>query len=317
MSLTRPLPPGKHPNVKQERNFKELVQFKCSRRWVLAGLGSASLGALALASQNMPAVAALGTAGAVGFAYATVIEPRLPVLERVTVRLPNLPPQLEGLRIGQLSDQHLGVPHTRTNTAWAIQQMHNEQPDLIALTGDFVNTETAIPGLHDLFCTLRAPLGVYAVTGNHDHWEGVDDIRAQLEPLGVRFLNNENCRLRWRGAEFWLAGIDDMWYGAPDLHAALQGIPGGAFTVLLAHEPDFADIAALRPVDLQLSGHTHGGHIHLPLLGSPCLPHHGLRYVSGLVRVKDMQLYVTRGLGGMPVRFNCPPEATILTLARA
>jgi hypothetical protein len=251
-----------------------------------------------------------------GLAYSTLVEPRLPVLERVTLRLPTLPPQLDGLRIGQLSDMHLGYMHTSENTHWAVQQVMREQPDLIVLTGDFVSFHSAIELLPDLFRPLRAPLGVYAITGNHDHWEGVDDILAVLEPLGITFLINANTCLNWRGGEFWLAGIDDLWYGVPDLHDTLAGIPEGAFTVMLAHEPDFADVIAQHNVQVQLSGHTHGGHIAMPGLGSPCLPHHGVRYVSGVVQVGAMQVYVSRGLGGFPLRFNCRPEASIVTLRR-
>jgi hypothetical protein len=195
--------------------------------------------------------------------------------------------------------------------------MIDEQPDLIVLTGDFVSKHHAIAELPELLRPLRAPLGVYAITGNHDHWEGAEEICEQLETLGIVCLLNTNRCLHWQGGSFWLAGIDDMWYGTPDLHAALAGIPDDAFRILLAHEPDFADVASLRDIPLQLSGHTHGGHIVLPLLGSPCLPHHGLRYISGLSQTGGTQVYVTRGLGGFPVRFNCPPEATILTLQTA
>jgi hypothetical protein len=301
---------------KRERSFREMIQVRCSLRWVGAGVGLGIASGLAIYWGGLPVAAALGAAGLSGLGYAMFVEPRLPVLERVTLRLPDLPPELDGLRIGQLTDQHLGSLHSRVNTRWSVQQMLNEQPDLLVLTGDFVNNEEAINDLADLFRPLKAPLGVYAITGNHDHWEGVEEIYEQLEPLGIEFLVNSNRCLQWRGADFWLAGIDDMWYGTPDLHAALEGIPEKAFTVLLAHEPDFAEIAAPRNIHLQLSGHTHGGHIVLPVLGPPCLPFHGLRYVSGLAYVDTMQVYVSRGLGGFPLRFNCLPEATIHTLRR-
>lgn len=277
-------------------------------------LGLTSMAALAVRIGGLPAAALLGSAGMAALTYITLIEPRMPVLERVTLHLPQLPPELAGLRIGQLSDLHLGVLHSAANTRWAVQQMLRERPDLIVLTGDFVSLKCAIGELTPLLRPLHAPLGVYAILGNHDHWEGVDAIRSQLEPLGITFLVNANTRLRWRSREFWLAGVDDMWYGHPDLKAALDHIPADAFTILLAHEPDFADIAAQRNVHLQLSGHTHGGHVQLPGLGTLCLPHHGLNYISGLKRVESLQLYVARGLGGLPVRLNCPPEATLLTL---
>jgi hypothetical protein len=259
---------------------------------------------------RFPTFATIGTVAA----YSTMIEPRRPVLERVTLRFPSLPPELDGLRIGHLSDFHLGFPNGLKNTRWAVKQMLLEQPDVLVLTGDFVSFRRSIPDLPGALRTLRAPLGMYAVPGNHDHWEGLDDIRASLEPLGVRFLMNEHVCLRWRGGDLWLAGIDDMWYGKPDLNAALAGIPPHAFTILLSHAPDFADIARTRPISLQLSGHTHGGHLQLPWLGWFCVPFHGFRYVSGLEQVGTMQVYITRGLGGTPLRLNCRPDATVLTL---
>lgn len=305
-------PTTHHHNAK----FREFFQFRCSFRWAGAGL---AVGALAAAAARweplrLPTIALLGTVGAVGATYSTVVEPRCPVLERVTVRLPSLPPALDGLRIGQMGDMHLGFPHGHVNTQWAVNAMRMEQPDVLVLTGDFVSFTHTIPDLPDLFRSLTAPLGVYAVPGNHDHWEGLNAIRSHLEPLGITFLMNENRCLRWHGGELWLAGIDDMWYGIPDIETALAGVPDGACTVLLSHAPDFADTARQYGVALQLSGHTHGGHLHLPLLGWFCVPFHGIRYISGLEQVGDMQLYVTRGLGGAPLRMNCPPEATIITL---
>jgi hypothetical protein len=302
---------------KGRRNLKEMLQVRCSTRWLGMGLAGAGLGAAAVYWGGLPAALTLGTLGAVGLTYATVIEPACPVLKRVTLPLPTLPPELDGLRIGQLSDMHLGLPHTAANTRWAVAQMGREQPDMIVITGDFVSFESAIDALPELLRPLHAPLGVYAITGNHDHWEGVEAIYAQVEPLGIRFLVNANTRLSWNGGEFWLAGIDDMWYGEPDLYATLDGIPADAFTMLLAHEPDIADVAIYRNIAVQLSGHTHGGHIDLPYLGIPCLPNHGVNYASGLFALNDMLLYVSRGLGGFPLRVNCLPEATILTLRQS
>lgn len=299
-----------------KRSIKEFFQFRCSPQWVATGAITSILSGAALLHRplRVPVFVGLSTLGVTGAAYATLIEPRRPVLERVTIALPSLPPALDGLRIGHLTDFHLDFPHTRSNVQWAVQRMHEEHPDLLVITGDFVSFARAIPLLPDLLQPLQAPLGIYAVPGNHDHWEGVDDIRAQTESQGIIFLMNTSKRLSWRGSEFWLAGVDDMWYGQPDLDTALSDIPEHGFTILLAHPPDYADIAAQRPIALQLSGHTHGGHMHLPLLGWFCVPYHGFRYISGLFQAGSMHLYVSRGLGGMPMRMGCPPEATILTL---
>lgn len=298
----------------------EFFQFRCSPQWVAAtvGMGAATSAAIALSLRwrrfRLPIAAVVSAAGVAGVSYTIMLEPRRPVLERVTLRLPSLPPTLRGVRIGHLSDFHLGFPFVRSNVQWAVEQMRAEQPDLVVITGDFVSFKRAIPTLPDLLNGLHAPLGVYAVPGNHDHWEGLENIRTHLEPLGISFLMNRSTCLHWQGTPFWLAGIDDVWYGSPDLEAALHHVPPEGFTILLSHVPDFADDAARHPVALQLSGHTHGGHLQLPGLGWFCVPFYGLRYISGLFRIGTMHLYVSRGLGGVPLRLNCRPEATVLTL---
>jgi predicted MPP superfamily phosphohydrolase len=287
--------------------------------WLRASAAGASMaaGLLRLAKRGWLPLAATGVLGmAAGVAYATMIEPARPVLRHVTLRLPTLPAALDGLRIGQISDMHLGLPHTGQNTTWAVEQMRREQPDLLAFTGDFVTVYGSIAEVPGLLRGLHAPLGMYAVSGNHDYWPDLNDVHGALSVAGITLLRNERRLLRWRGGEFWLAGVEDIWRGQPDFCAALGGIPGGDFTVLLCHAPDAADEAARRGVDVQLSGHTHGGHVRLPVLGSPSLPRFGQRYVAGQYAVGAMALYVSQGLGGMPLRFGCHPEATIFTLRR-
>lgn len=319
MKHTSPALP-KRPTQRSQRRrnegraLHEFFEFECSHRYGIAALGGAAAGLLAIHTGGSAVGAALMLAGAAGLAYTTLIEPRMPTLERITLPLPGLPAALDGLRIGQLSDLHLGLLHTAHNTRWGVQQMLREQPDLLVITGDFVTLPQAIPSIAELLRPLHAPLGVYAVTGNHDYWEGVEEITAAARALGIEVLFNEHRRLTWRGAELWLAGTDDLWYGAPDLDATLHGIPPESFTLLLAHEPDCAPAAAHRGVQAQLSGHTHGGQIRLPLLGTFCLPRMGIYFAGGHYDVDGMQLYVSRGLGGMPVRFNCRPEAAIITL---
>ncbi len=295
--------------------LKEFFQFRCSRKWLGIGVAMGTLTAMTARRKGGLRLTTFATLGTVA-AYSTMVEPRRPVLERVTLRIPDLPPALDGLRIGQLSDMHLGFPHGHPNTQWAVQQMVAEQPEVLVLTGDFVSLRRAIADLPALLRPLHAPLGIYAVPGNHDHWEGLEEIRTTLEPLGIVFLMNTNRRLLWNGAEWWLLGVDDPWYGQPDLEEALRGGPADGFKVLLSHAPDFADKAIGYRIALQLSGHTHGGHVHLPLAGWLCVPFHGLRYISGLEQVGDMLLYISRGLGGAPLRLNCRPEAAVLTLRR-
>jgi predicted MPP superfamily phosphohydrolase len=259
-------------------------------------------------------VGALSLASAASLA---LLEPARPKLTRVVLRLPGLPPGLEGLRVGQIADPHLGMPHSARNLAWAVEQMRRERPDLLTLTGDFVSRHSAIPGIATLLRGLSAPLGAYAVPGNHDYWEGLPEIKDALALHGIPLLINEHRRLRWNGADLWLAGLDDMWDGRPDLVSTLRGVPRDACTLLMSHAPDIAGEAARHGVTLQLSGHTHGGHMRLPFLGPLALPRYGWLYAMGHYQVGGMALYVSRGLSGPPFRLLCAPEATIFTLRRA
>lgn len=292
-------------------------RVRYSPGWLGAAAGGALFSVAAVASGGPGAAAAIGAAGLATAAYATLVEPRRPRLERVTMRFADLPAGLDGLRIGQLSDLHLGMRYTAENARWAAEQMAAERPDLLAFTGDFVSYEHAIgdlPAVLAPLAELRPPLGAYAVPGNHDYWEGVPEIRRVLEPFGIEFLINAHRVVRHNGVAFTLAGLDDLWDGVPDLDGALRDAPAGAFTLLLAHCPDTADEAAARGVNAQLSGHTHGGHMILPLIGSFCLPRFGWRHPVGHRHVDKLQLYVSRGAGGLPLRLNCPPEATVITL---
>jgi uncharacterized protein len=304
------------PAHRPQRNRFDPARLIYSRSWFQAGAAAAGIGALALGRFGGPAGAALGTIGAAALGYMTGDEPARPSVERVTLDLPALPAALNGLQIGQITDTHLGLPQATANLEWAIEQMRREQPDLIALTGDLVGLKQGVTELPRLLGQLHAPLGVYAVPGNHDYWEGLADVNAALSLAGIPLLMNQNRRLGWNGADFWLAGVDEIWDGRPDYAAARHGVPEGGFVLLLAHSPDMADDAAVHGFALQISGHTHGGHLRLPLLGPFARPRYGVRYVMGRYQIGDMALYVSRGLGGVPLRLLCRPEITIFTLRR-
>jgi predicted MPP superfamily phosphohydrolase len=306
---------GRVPPVRRpERNPFDPMRITYTRAWLPAGAAAALVGALGLRRFGWPLAAGLGGLGAASLAYMRRFEPARPTLERITLRLPALPPALDGLRIGQITDTHLGLPFTADNLRWAVEQMRREQPDLIGLTGDLAGLREGIPEIPPLLSGLHAPLGVYAVPGNHDYWEGLADVHAALMLADIPLLMNEHRHLRWNGADFWLAGADEIWDGSPNFAAALAGVPRDAFKLLLAHSPDIADNAADYGFAVQLSGHTHGGQLRLPLIGPLARPRYGQRYVMGLYQVGAMTLYVSRGLGGLPMRLLCRPEATIFTL---
>jgi predicted MPP superfamily phosphohydrolase len=157
------------------------------------------------------------------------------------------------------------------------------------------------------------------VLGNHDHWTDPAWVSSTAESYGVTMLSNSAQRLSDAENGLWLVGVDDIWVGAGDLERALGGVPEDSSKLLLVHEPDFADKAARSGIDLQLSGHSHGGQVRLPLIGAPLLPLWGRRYPIGLQKAQAMWVYTSRGLGLIEpaVRFNCRPEVTLLTLTRA
>lgn len=201
-------------------------------------------------------------------------------------------------------------------------------PDLIVLTGDFVSepfhhgdrkkAALASEPCAELLRQMQAPHGLWAVLGNHDVMTDASRIISALQNQGVHVLVNQSVAIERSGAHFWLSGIDDAMERTPDLDGTLHKIPSDDPVVLLAHEPDYADHASRYPVDLQLSGHSHGGQIRLPLLPPLFLPPLAQKYVWGLYEVGGLTLYTNPGLGtvNIPVRMNCPPEITLLTIRR-
>jgi predicted MPP superfamily phosphohydrolase len=267
-------------------------------------------------------IAAGGFAAATGYHYAAFIEPERLTYQQQIISLPGLHPSLEGFRLVQLSDFHYSEDrNTLAYLQHVVSQANSLQPDLIVLTGDFVDSN--LDGLPDLIKTLaelKAKWGVYAVLGNHDHRRGASAVRHGLEEVGIKLLWNENVTLTGDAAALSLIGLDDWLRGRPQIRPALDSLPAHTTNILLVHEPDVADIICRYPqFHLQLSGHSHGGQIRLPLLGPLILPVLGQKYDQGYYQVEGLHLYTSRGVGTLsdvPFRFNCPPELTELILVR-
>lgn len=241
-----------------------------------------------------------------------------PSVVRVDVPMATLPAEFDGVRVALVSDLHVGPSRGRAFTQRVVDAVNAEQPDLILIAGDLVDGTVAKVG-PDLapLAQLTAPLGVFGVSGNHEFY--ADDGGRWLdlwEELGIRTLRNDRVEIVRGDGRIELAGIHDYSSPAPyepDLAAALAGSDPQAFTLLLAHEPRQAEEASDLGVDLQVSGHTHGGQMwpikYLVPLQQPIL--------EGLGTVGDTVVYTTRGAGawGPPMRIGASPEVTILELS--
>jgi uncharacterized protein len=252
--------------------------------------------------------------------YAAGFEPNDLVLERKTVKLLKLPDAFDGFRIVLLTDLHLH-PFTSANLIRRAVEISNSlKPDLVLLGGDYVcGFAEAAFELGPILESLDAKHGLFAVLGNYDHFRGDRIVLEGLRRASIPVLMNEGVRLTIGESSIFLAGLDSVCAGKPDARAAFSARKNEPVALALVHEPDYIDrLRRLVPVDLQLSGHTHGGQIRVPGLGAIVLPACGQAYVEGLYRVGASQVYTSRGVGmvRLPFRFNCPPEVTEITLAQ-
>jgi len=265
-------------------------------------------------------------AGAVALAGDSILlAPTRPRIVRQDFFLSRWPERLNGFTVAFLSDFHYDPYFSVHPLHAAIPMVNDFRPDLIVLGGDFVS----VPLIGDdrkaafaaepcarLLRQMTAPHGIWAVLGNHD--EGTDHKRVTgaLQGENIQVLANQSQAIERDGARIWLAGVNDVLSKTADLPKTLRRIPAGEAVILLAHEPDFADQAAKYPIDLQLSGHSHGGQVRIPLLPPLYLPKMAKKYIWGSHQVGSLKLYTTAGLGtiGVPIRLNCPPEITLLTL---
>ncbi|BBY19227.1 metallophosphoesterase [Mycolicibacterium litorale] len=274
-----------------------------NRRLFLARAGAVAAGAASV--------------GLVGFGAATALGP--PQVQTVPIRLRRLDPAFAGFRIAVVSDIHLGPLAGRAHTERLVRIINETGADLVAIVGDLVDGTVAELGpAAEPLRDLSAPEGTFFVTGNHEYFvEDPFSWLRELERLGVQPLRNENTAIRRGAAAFDLAGVNDLagenHSDAPDFDRALGSLDPSRPTVLMAHQPIMVSEAAARGVDLQLSGHTHGGQMW-PF-------HYAVRAVqpaiAGLSTVADTQLYVSRGAGfwGPPVRIGAPPDITVLSLS--
>lgn len=272
--------------------------------------------------KTLYAGAAFLAAGGFTSAYAFQIEPRWIEIKRIRLSFERLPEAFHGIKVVHFSDVHIGQHFNLEHLHVVSDLINKQQPDLLCFTGDlfdFTVSEDAV-STGEMLAKLQAPLGKWAVLGNHDYYTGAKETTAILQKGNFATLVNQHARIRLGEAELQIAGVDDITRGKPNIKAALNGADPNQFTLLLSHSANYADEAVKEHVDLQLSGHSHGGQVRLPFLGAPVTPPNGDKYVMGHYVVQDsrLQVYTNRGIGTsiLPVRFMCRPEITVITLER-
>jgi predicted MPP superfamily phosphohydrolase len=271
-------------------------------------------------------------AAAATLGWSLLAEPRWFDVTRRTFPVRGLHPELDGFRLVQLTDIHLGPFLSLGYVESVVRAANALGPDLIALTGDYVHDSPAyVRPVVAALAHLKATAGVVGVLGNHDWWEDGLLTQQEFRRAGIPLVDNARLFLTpdrtivdnpsdARGG-VCLAGVGDLWENRPRYDDALGGVPSDMPRLLLSHNPDVAEERGLTRggyrVDLMLSGHTHGGQIRLPGLGTPVLPsRYGQKYASGLVQGPACPVYVSRGIGMaiLPLRFRVRPEVTVIEL---
>ena len=268
-----------------------------------------------------------GVFGSALGSYATAIEPYWLEVSKQTIKLPNLPQSFQSLRLMHLTDLHYLHPLKKEHVAALVQRVHQLQPDLICFTGDLADhVGTPIRELIPYLRQLQAPFGKFAINGNHDL--GHPDLIAVFEQSGFIYLENHHQKIQRNGETLIIAGVEYLEELRSDpqniksiIQQSLRGIkPHEHCIILLAHAPDYADQAKLFPIDLQLSGHSHGGQVKFPFIGPLLYVPGAKKYVEGLYQWSNhqLQLYVDRGIGCsiLPIRFLCRPQMTLVELKR-
>jgi hypothetical protein len=252
--------------------------------------------------------------------YTVLIEPVWVEVNKLKIILPNLPAQFDGFSIVHLSDFHCS-PFIRVRyIEKCIQKTLSLKPDLVVITGDFVlGRAKYIESVASKLKLISHKIPTYAVLGNHDYWTDDMVVKNTLLEAKIHVFKNGNVALKRNNARIWLAGIDDLWAGNPDLNRALEGTNPDEIKILLMHQPDAIENINDREVDLILCGHTHGGQVTLPLIGPPIVPSKfGSKYATGLFKIGNIQMYVNKGIGLIPppVRFLTRPEIAYIILKK-
>lgn len=275
----------------------------------------------ALAVQaGVPMGLAWGASGALSLALGADAVLGRPRLRKRVVRIEGLPPELDGYRIGHLSDVHCGPHVSEARVSSWVARLNALELDLIAITGDLITHGSShVEAVARALGQSRAKDGAFACMGNHDYFTDGEHLIRELQRRGLTVLRNRGVVVERNGARLYVAGVDDTWTSRDDVGRALAGRPAGVPTVLLAHDPDLFPQAKARDVELTLSGHTHGGQLAVPGVRRLSLARFVTRWTAGLYRQGRSWLYVNRGAGttGPPARLGAPAELAVITLRSA
>ncbi|WP_416827035.1 metallophosphoesterase [Ectobacillus polymachus] len=262
----------------------------------------------------------------VGYIYARYIEPTTVSISKHTISSHLIKKGFIGKKIVQFSDCHLGYHYSLSQLKATVQLVNEQSPDIILFTGDLIDDQQSYKDrdhIAPILKLMKSSLGKFAIYGNHDHGGYGTDIYAQImNDAGFQVLQNEETRITLTDdSAISIVGIDDMMLGHPKIEKSIRKIKENIFTILLVHEPDVANTIANYPIDLQLSGHSHGGQVQLPFLGPIITPPLAKQYVEGFYQLtgnrgNTLTLYVNRGLGTtrVPFRFLAKPEITVFQL---
>lgn len=264
-------------------------------------------------------------AGYGGYFYAHQIEPRLLKINKHVISHIDIPKSFDGFKIVQFSDTHLGFHYDLNQFKKMLTQISSLEPDIIFFTGDLMDAPNQYPFTEEivpLLKNLQAPFGKYSIYGNHDHGGyGSDIYKNIMELADFRLLLNASDQIQLLdGSSIYVLGIDDAMLGRPNFESAIENVPRNHYKILLSHAPDLADNAVDYGIQLQLSGHSHGGQIQIPFVGALITPPFAKNYREGFYEINvtetPLTLYVNRGIGTtrLPFRFLSKPEITLFTL---
>ena len=261
--------------------------------------------------------------GAIVFIYSRYIEPKLFTIKNQTLTVQSI--QLDApFKIVQFTDTHLGVNYSLKQLDKVIEAINKQSPDLILFTGDLIDDNKQFEEEEKTIVLLKkldAPLGKYAVYGNHDHGgNGTKRYKRIMEAAGFKLLVNTSDQIDLaNGEKISIIGIDDMLLGNPQFQKAFEAVNKNNYNLFISHAPDVADWVTKYPIDLQISGHSHGGQVRFPIIGAPFTPGYAQKYIKGGYTFEEnsrMFLYVSSGLGSsqLPYRFLNIPEIVVYTL---